>query len=70
MAELADAADSKSAAVRRGGSNPSARTAAQQLHDWNTAIFEEARRKREKAFDALLQEHNNRSDTPAMPTLW
>jgi hypothetical protein len=71
MAEQVDAAPSKGVAARRGGSNPSARTnAAQNIHDWNTAIFAEARRKSEEAFDALLSERNNRERRQDMPTLF
>ena len=62
---------SRTGAVRRGGSSPSARTdAAQNLHDWNAAIFEEARRKAEENFDALLSERDDRREEAGMPTLW
>jgi hypothetical protein len=71
MAEPADAALSNSAAERRGGSTPSTRTdAAQFLHDWNTAVFAEARRKREAKFDDLLAQRENRRDVEDMPTLF
>ena len=70
MAEQADATDSKSVAARRGGSTPSTRTAAQNLHDWNTAVFADARKKREAAFDRLLDERVDRRNEKDMPTLF
>jgi len=70
MVEQADTPDSNSGAARRGGSNPSTRTAAQNLQDWNAGVFRDARAKREAAFDRLLDEHIHRRPPESMPTLF
>ena len=70
MVEQADTPLSNSGAARRGGSTPSTRTAVQNLHDWNAGVFRDARKKREAAFDRLLDESLHRPVVEDMPTLF
>lgn len=71
MVELADTPPSKGGAARHEGSNPSPRTdPAQQIHDWNTSIFADAKQKREDTFDALLRERKKPEPRENMPTLF
>lgn len=68
---MADTTDSNSVAERREGSSPSPRTdPAQQIHDWNTSIFADAKQKREDTFDALLREREKPEPREDMPTLF
>lgn len=68
---MVDTPPSKGGAARREGSNPSPRTnPAQQIHDWNTSIFADAQRKREEAFDALLDSLRVKDTEPDLPTLF
>ena len=69
---MVDTPDSNSGAARREGSNPSPRTAAQELKKWNEQVFADAKRKREEEWDARLELHRRqyRKPEPTMPTLW
>lgn len=70
MMEQVDMPDSNSGAARREGSNPSPRTAVQNLHDWNAGVFADARHKAEETFDALISKQDRREDDEEMPTLF
>jgi len=65
---MADTPDSNSGAERREGSNPSPRTALQNLHDWNASIFADAKAKAEREFDELL-ERQAAAKAKRMPTM-
>ena len=67
-----DTPDSNSGAARREGSNPSPRTAAESIADWNKSVFEAGRRKREEEWDARIELHRRKYDKPEppLPTLW
>lgn len=67
---MADTPDSNSGAARREGSNPSPRTAAEKLQEWNKQVFDEAKQKAEERFDALLLEHQPRRIREDVPTLF
>jgi len=68
---MVDTPLSNSGAERREGSSPSPRTdPAQQIHDWNTSVFADAKRKREEAFDALLDRLRLQDTEPDLPTLF
>jgi streptomycin 6-kinase len=73
---MANTDASKASAERLEGSTPSPRTALQNLHDWNTSIFADAKAKAEREFDELLERQAaaRAKRMPPMPpredTLW
>jgi hypothetical protein len=69
---MANTDASKASAERLEGSNPSPRTIAQNIMDWNRSIFEDARIKREREWDAQVELHRRKhaKPQPPLPTLW